>query len=137
MNITLESDYAVRIVYRLAQAGQRIDAKRIAEKTCVTLRFALKILRKLAETGIVKSYKGTQGGYELAKEPQDISLREVLEAIEGPYTFSRCMDDEYDCTKMHGDFCPFKAVYESISLEVRGKLSDVTFDKIISRKTES
>ena len=47
MHITLESDYAVRIVSRLARQGGRMDAKRIAEETGVTLRFSLKILRKL------------------------------------------------------------------------------------------
>ena len=46
MHITLESDYAVRIVSRLARQGGRMDAKRIAEETGVTLRFSLKILRK-------------------------------------------------------------------------------------------
>ena len=62
MHITLESDYAVRIVSCLTTANKRLDAKTIAERTCVTLRFALKILRKLVAGGIVKSYKGTQGG---------------------------------------------------------------------------
>ena len=65
MHITLESDYAVRIIYCLAMAGCRMDAKRIAEDTGVTLRFSLKILRKLVAGGFIVSYKGTKGGYEL------------------------------------------------------------------------
>ena len=66
MHITLESDYAVRIVYCLAQNGGRMEAAAIAEQTGVTLRFSLKILRKLVAGGLVKSYKGAGGGYELA-----------------------------------------------------------------------
>ena len=61
MHITLESDYAVRIVYCLARQGGRMDAKKIAEETGVTLRFSLKILRKLVAGGLVSSYKGTKG----------------------------------------------------------------------------
>ena len=53
MHITLESDYAVRIVYCLARQGGRMDAKKIAEETGVTLRFSLKILRKLVAGGLV------------------------------------------------------------------------------------
>ena len=58
MFITLESDYAVRIVACLAKENRRLDAKTISEMTCVTLRFALKILRKLVSAEIVKSFKG-------------------------------------------------------------------------------
>ena len=62
MHITLESDYAVRIVSCLSHQNKRLDAKTMSEKTCVTIRFALKILRKLVAGGIIKSFKGTQGG---------------------------------------------------------------------------
>ncbi|HAN44287.1 MAG TPA: Rrf2 family transcriptional regulator, partial [Ruminococcaceae bacterium] len=85
MNITLETDYAIRIVYCVAKQNKRVDAKTIAESSGVTLRFSLKILRKLVASGIIKSYKGTKGGYELAKDPGQISLKDVIETIEGPY----------------------------------------------------
>ena len=91
MHITLESDYAVRIVSCLARQGGRMDAKRIAEETGVTLRFSLKILRKLVTGGLVRSYKGTKGGYELARPAKDISLCDVIETVEGPYALSRCV----------------------------------------------
>ncbi len=78
MHITLESDYAVRIVYCLAQNGGRLDAASIAEQTGVTLRFSLKILRKLVAGELVKSYKGAGGGYELARDPHEISLYEAF-----------------------------------------------------------
>ena len=83
MHITLESDYAIRIVQILACANNRMDAKTIAEETCVTLRFSLKILRKLVTEGLVKSYKGSQGGYELTRPAKEISLKDVIEAVEG------------------------------------------------------
>ena len=81
MHITLESDYAVRIVSRLARQGGRMDAKRIAEETGVTLRFSLKILRKLVTGGLVRSYQGTKGGYALARPAKDISLCDVIETV--------------------------------------------------------
>lgn len=127
MHITLESDYAVRIVSCLTEANKRMDAKTIAEKTCVTLRFALKILRKLVASGIVKSYKGTQGGYELAKTPSEITLRDVIETVEGTYCLSRCLQEDYSCTRGMSGNCKYQKVFSEISEAVRTKLSSYTF----------
>lgn len=133
MHITLESDYAVRIVYCLAQSGGRMDAKRIAEETGVTLRFSLKILRKLVSGGLVNSYKGTKGGYELGRAPEDISLCDVIEMVEGPYSLARCVSGgEYQCnrnTETCG-VCKFREVYAEISESVRERLSQVNFSSL-------
>ena len=83
MHITLESDYAIRIVHCLCKNGKRMDARTISESTGVTLRFSLKILRKLVSSKIIRSFKGSQGGYEITKNPGEISLREVIEVVEG------------------------------------------------------
>ena len=75
MYITQETDYAIRIVYCLAKSGVRRDARSISEEMCVSLRFALKILGKLAQGGLVSSFKGNRGGYELARFFQPIPER--------------------------------------------------------------
>ncbi|MBP1561283.1 MAG: Rrf2 family transcriptional regulator [Oscillospiraceae bacterium] len=128
MHITLEADYAVRIVGCLAHSKCRLDAKTIAAQTSVTLRFALKILRKLVANGIVKSFKGTQGGYELAKEPKEISLKDVIETVEGKYHLSRCLSDEYGCNRGMSGHCQYQRVFDTISADVEKKLEAYTFD---------
>lgn len=129
MHITLESDYAVRIVHCLARDGGRMDAKRIAQGTGVTLRFSLKILRKLVAGGLVRSYKGTKGGYELARDAGEISLCDVIEIVEGPFSLSRCVGEEgYSCSRDGGGpSCRFRQVYAEISEEVRKRLGEVRF----------
>lgn len=128
MHITLEADYAIRIVHCLAKSKTRLDAKTIAEQTTVTLRFALKILRKLVASGIVKSFKGTQGGYELAREPKDISLKDVIETVEGKYRLSKCLSDEYGCNRGMSGNCQFQKIFCQISADVAKKLEAYTFD---------
>lgn len=125
MNITLEADYAVRIVELLAHCKQRTDASQISAETKVPQRFALKILRKLVSAGIAKSYRGASGGYVLAKNPEEITLRQVIEAIEGPFTISRCQDTAYCCTN---NACKVHKIYCEISQMVRDKLDTYTFD---------
>ena len=89
MQLTLEADYAVRIVYTLAREQCRLDACALAEKTGVTVRFSLKILRKLVAAGLVRSYKGVNCGYEIAKDAKEISLLDIVETIEGPIHLAR------------------------------------------------
>ncbi len=127
MHINLESDYAARIVYCLAKAPERLDAQSIAEKTCVSLRFTLKIMRKLVAAGIVRSFKGAKGGYQLERKPEAVTLRQVIEAVEGPYRFSRCLDEEYNCSCSEVMGCPFHAVFDDITKTVIDKLEAVTF----------
>jgi transcriptional regulator, Rrf2 family len=127
MHINLESDYAVRIVRCLAQSGEKQDAQTLADKACVSLRFTLKIMRKLVAAGLVKSYKGARGGYVLGRPAEAITLRQVIEAVEGPYRFSRCVDGGYACSCLPVDACPFHAVYDEITRMVTAKLDEVNF----------
>lgn len=131
MHITLEADYAVRIVDCLAAQTARLGASSIAEQTGVTPRFTLKILHKLVSSGIVRSYKGAKGGYELARTPASITLREVIEVFEGPYTFSRCLDPLHICScdtsVCRKGSCRYQRAYDEISEMVRAKLDKMTF----------
>ncbi|MCI2034565.1 MAG: Rrf2 family transcriptional regulator [Oscillospiraceae bacterium] len=131
MVMTLEADYAVRIVDVLAQSDQKVDARTISMRTQVPLRFALKILRKLVAGGLTVSYKGAHGGYALARSADKITLRQVIESVEGPYMLSRCQQDEYSCT--HTTSCRFQEIYDEISLLVRKKLDSYTFAALRER----
>ena len=133
MHITLEADYAVRIVHALAQSGKRLDAKTISEMTGVTLRFSLKILRKLVAAGIVKSFKGTQGGYEIGKPAEEISLGEVIETIEGRYTLNRCVTGEYAGTRHKNKCCEFQKIFREISEDVRKRLYSYHFSDFMEK----
>ncbi len=131
MHITRETDYAVRIVYCLANSGGRKDAGSISEEMGVTPRFSLKILHKLVKAGIVKSYKGSKGGYELAGDPSSVSLRQVIEAIEGTYSLVKCIQPGYVCKweKVPG-LCSFRREFSRISRRTNRELEKVTFDKL-------
>ena len=118
MVMTLEADYAVRIVEYLTKHRERRDARSISEETQIPLRFALKILRELVREGMVCSFKGAKGGYTLAKS---------IELVEGPYMLSRCQKEEYSCGREH---CRLHTIYEKISEDVRRELGSYTFAQI-------
>jgi len=131
MFITLEADYAVRIVSVLCREKDKMDAKTISNDACVTLRFALKILRKLVSAGLVKSYKGMQGGYELAKAPSEITMLDVIETVEGSYYLNRCHEEEFVCTRGAKGCCCYQKVFNEITDIVSKKLAEYNFEDLL------
>lgn len=136
MYITLEADYAVRIVSALSLDRGRLDAGTISERTCVTLRFALKILRKLVSAGLVRSYKGSQGGYQLCPDPSEVTLKMVIEAIEGTYYFSRCLSPDCECSRGADGICCYQKAFGEITDSVRKQLESYNFADLIAGSEE-
>lgn len=131
MHITLETDYAIRIVDCLARGRKRMGAKVIAEEASVTLRFSLKILRKLVARGIVRSFKGAQGGYEIARPLGEISVNDILETIEGPFNLNRCLYHSFECTRTGNKQCPYHALFARISRQVQEQLQQVKLSQMV------
>ena len=127
MLLNLETDYAIRIIDCLAAADKRLDGKTIAAQTGVTQRFSLKILHRLVSSDLVKSYKGTKGGYVLARPADEITLLEVVEKMSGDLAFCKCEGEIGHCTNPQG-ICRFHAVFDEVSNNVRDSLRKVTFD---------
>lgn len=121
-----ETDYAIRIVACLAEREGKTDAGSIATITGVTPQFTLKILRKLMAAGIVRSYKGAQGGYSLARAAGEITLLEVVETINGPIAVSRCQHNPSGCTHPKG-VCRYRDIFADASSYMRDKFASVTF----------
>lgn len=137
MRITLESDYALRIVGALASKNDIIDAKTLSDEVSVTQRFTLKILHKLVSGDLVKSYKGVNGGYKLNASPQDITLKAVIELIDGPIAISRCLESNESCSMISDKTsCIYHHIFDKISLDVAKKLNSITIADVINKKIE-
>lgn len=133
MRITLESDYALRIVSALAAEQAITDAKSLSEKTSVTIRFTLKILHKLVLGGIVSSFKGINGGYRLKASPSEITLKKVIELIDGPIIIARCLGNGEECSlNQDKSACIYHHIFDTISLDVAKKLNAITISDILS-----
>ena len=128
MRISLETDYAVRIVDCLVNSNKRTSASEISQKTRVTEKFCLKILRKLVAADFVKSFKGVGGGYELNKRPEEITLKQVIETIEGPIVLSRCLQEDFNCEHNGSNCtCYFHRVFYEVSKEMAERFDSINF----------
>lgn len=122
MNINQATDYAFRAVLYLAgkPAGEMVEAQSIALEQVVPMRFLLKIMPSLIKAGIVKSQRGVGGGYALARSPEDISLLDILVAIEGPIFLNRCLIDEDYCSRHAAPHC---LVHEALA-DIQARLEN-------------
>ena len=134
MRITLESDYALRILTAMAGYEGVTDAKTISSDTSVTQRFTLKILHKLVQSDLVQSFKGVNGGYKLKVSPEQITLKKVIELIDGPIAIARCLDSD-ECCSLNCDksACDYHHIFDIISIELANKLNRITIRDVIDK----
>ena len=134
MRITLESDYALRIISALAKHNGVVDAKTLSEETSVTLQFTLKILHKLVKGELVKSFKGIRGGYSLLLPPDEITLKQVIEEIDGPIAMVKCLESSESCAlNQEKTACIYHHIFDTISLDVARKLQGITIQDVLNR----
>lgn len=134
MRITLESDYALRILSVLAMQNEVKDAKYLSESTSVTPRFTLKILHKLVQGKFVTSYKGVNGGYKLLMPADEITLKSVIELIDGPIAMMRCLESDEACSlNKDKTACIYHHIFDTISLGVAKKLSAITIADMLNK----
>jgi len=100
--ITREIDYAVRALIYLADNGngKKVSVSELVDELGITRPFLRKIMQLLAKAGVIESYKGNKGGFELLKKPEDIYLINMIEIFQGKFSLNECL--------LSKDICPDK-----------------------------
>jgi len=99
-------------------------------------RFLLKIMRSLIAAGIMKSFRGVDGGFALNREPKDISMLDVIRAVEGDTYLQRCLYDVGSCSKACMGQCAVNEAMSVVQAELVRQMESVTFDKLAVREKE-
>ncbi|MDX6470568.1 MAG: hypothetical protein QOF75_2371 [Gaiellaceae bacterium] len=126
MRTTAKADYAVRAAVELAASvGEGpVKAEQLSEAQSIPLNFLENILAELRRAGIVESRRGAAGGYLLAKAPEDVSLADVIRAVEGPLANVRGLSP--DALEYEGSAEPLRDVWVALRASVRAVLEQVT-----------
>jgi Rrf2 family protein len=133
MEITRETDYAIRCVLFLARQPDTVFmVGEIAEKQDVPKAFLAKILQKLVNGGIVSSIRGVKGGFRLLKKPKDISLLKVIEAVDGPVSLNVCVVDKLSCER--SAHCSIHPVWVDLQQDLAKKMNSIHFDKLVKNE---
>jgi Rrf2 family protein len=130
MFVTREADYAVRCILCLSQeAGRTVSATEISKSASIPRSFVAKILQRLSKKELVKSVQGIAGGFQLAKEPGEVNLLEVIEAIQGPVATNLCAVDNRLCDNSSN--CSVHPVWVKLKQITENQLREVTFAKLM------
>jgi len=125
MRTTAKADYAVRAAVELAAAAEGpVSADRLAEAQDIPVNFLENILAELRRAGIVESRRGAAGGYLLARPADEVTLADVIRAVEGPLANVRGMSP--DLVEYEGSAAPLRDVWVALRASVRAVLEHVT-----------
>lgn len=128
MLISREVDYGVRILCILCEANKKMDANELATITKVSIRFTLKILGKLTTASIVQSFRGAKGGYQLAKDPAEINLYEIIVALDGGLKINGCFEEKSNCSSDEIAICGLRRKLFILHENIKNLLEQFTLD---------
>jgi Rrf2 family protein len=99
LRLSKKADYALIAMKHLALHGDRgsSSAREIAEQYDIPIELMAKVLQRLVQRGLLASHQGTRGGYQLSRPPRQISVADVIQAIDGPVTVTACSTDDSNC----------------------------------------
>jgi Rrf2 family protein len=128
MQITRQADYAIRAVRYLSKQGsdQRVATSTVAREMKIPPSFLAKIISQLSIAGLLHTSRGARGGVSLARLPKDISVLDVVEAIDGPILLNECVGTTKPCS-FEKD-CLVHPIWLEVQESLVSKLSETRFD---------
>lgn len=130
LRITKLTDYAIVVLTQLTNGEGSHTARGVAERTRIPRPTVSKILKELARGGIVTSQRGVQGGYRLARAAENISIADIIDAVEGPVALTECSSVEPEACE-HAGACPVEANWLRINQVVRRALAGISLADMV------
>lgn len=136
-HISRKADYAIRGMVYLAcrPAGETASLKDIAAFAEASQTFLAKIFQQFGKTGIARSYRGAGGGFLLGRPARDISLLDIVEAVDGPVLINRCVLGKGTCDR--DETCPVHPVWKEVQQKMKKALGNVTLERLVRAMPEA
>ena len=130
MRLSPAAELAVRGVLILAEhyGHGPVTLAKICERRQLPKQYLTKIFASLAKVGLITPIRGKKGGYQLGRDPRDITVLQVIEAVEGPIALNYCQHSPPKCNEPN---CPLRAVWSELQAIVRAKLGAVTLAQCV------
>src|ERR687898_3668759 len=129
LELSSEGRYALRALLYLARVEERVTADRISAEAHVPRRLLARILANLSHAGLVESEQGRSGGSGLARPAREITLRDAVEAVEGPFRVTRCIMLNRNCGT--GTPCALHEAWEEGQQAILRYLEAQTLDQFV------
>jgi len=123
------TDYAVVVLGQMSREGV-VNVAQLAQESAAPQPTVAKLLKQLAQAGIVVSRRGAAGGYALAREPEAITVAEIVTALEGPISLTACVDGADEACAVER-LCPMRGNWNKVNQAIRRALTDVTLADMV------
>ncbi|MCP3983383.1 MAG: SUF system Fe-S cluster assembly regulator [bacterium] len=130
LRISKLTDYGIVLLVHFAQrtGGTTLTAREMAEATELPLPVVSKMLKSLASADLLASQRGSRGGYQLAREPEAVSVAEIIEALEGPIVLMECVPDDGVCEQ--ASHCGLRTPWQRINRAIQTTLTQVSLAEL-------
>lgn len=136
MKLTTKGRYGLRAVIDLAKCAKNepVSLSDVAERQSISISYLEQLIAKLKKAGIVQSTRGAQGGYSLAKNPEEISVGEILRALEGSLSPVDCsaVDGEGETECSASSFCVTKYVWKRINDSINETVNNIFLSELLT-----
>lgn len=136
MKISAKGEYATLAILELSLQYQKrgpVQIHEIADKYNIPQNFLVQVLIQLKRSGLVVSRRGAEGGYLLARAPHQISLGDVILAIEGPPIAIKCLEKDTNKTCVLEPSCTFKSIWSDISRSIEEMMNEIDYEQLCQR----
>jgi len=136
MKLSTKARYGVRAMFSLAlnYGKGAVPLKAVAEQQEISEKYLEHLMGSLRSAGLVRSVRGTHGGYILAKSPFQIKLDEVVRVLEGPIVSVECVDDPSLCRRVR--FCVTRDIWGQVKEAMEAVLESTTLQDLVERQKE-
>ncbi|WP_417456544.1 SUF system Fe-S cluster assembly regulator [Kordiimonas sp.] len=129
IRLTNLADYAVVLMCEMTHTDGRVSAQDLAAATSIPAPTVAKILNALGRAALLQSHRGLKGGFALSKSADDITVADIIEAIDGPISLTHCADTgTSDCC--YDEICQMRPRWQVINSAVKNALADVKLSSI-------
>ena len=136
MRLSTKGKYGLYAMYHLAiHRGEGPQSLQSIADTGVPKQYLEQLLGHLRRAGLVSTVRGAQGGYQIAKPPGEISLLDIIDAMEGPIELSLCASNESACSR--SDACPIRSVWQQVTNSINQELAQVSLKSMLQFEGEA
>jgi Rrf2 family protein len=130
LGITRQTDYAARVVLHLSclEPGARVTIAQIARQRLLPVAYVRRVMQRLVKAGLLITTRGMKGGVRLARPASEISLLDVVRAVEGHVVLNRCVDNPKACPL--AATCPVQRAWTQATRSLEATLATVRFDQL-------
>ena len=137
MQLKITPDYAVRAMLYLAARDRVVSSGEVSHEMAIPHQYLINIMGSLRRAGLIDTHPGINGGYSLSRGADEITLLDIICAMEGTVKISRCLEKRGRCSRKAENNCPVKQVYDQIQESMENCMSAISLADLVKSAGDS